>query len=1000
MNDELDPEIFGDLPPPEAQGPPSAQEEVQPQYPVVQSLGSGSYGVTNLCFDPYREGGQVVQKLMSERVSQQFPDLVEHHFSRLQGLAHPGLALVRDFGWEGGRAFLVREWVQGNSLAQEIAKLKFEEILGIFRQLLQVLDYLFSRNIFHLHLKPENLMVSSGGSNLLKVTDFGLSEGIHRVIPGKELRIGTPPYTAPDYSTHPVPDIRADLYSVGVLCYWAFSRQLPYPGRDAKKILQAQQMAEPKPVGQIVNVPEKLSQWVQSLIQPAAKDRPNDVRAVYRDFLTATESLNLKGANFPPLVFSAPDQVFRRKWALKTLRRMLQQGRRWAFQGSAGMGKSYFAHWVQRLLWSNQKRAVLYDGRVLAQIKGEVFEHAEGVAFVIIDNADGGPILPWLEARTYPHVIALGKDLSWAKNNPDWQFLNLELLDEAGLREILQETFGKISESNLQIFKTNVQGQPGELVYQTRALNRLGAVQPSGNQWILSEDALQRVSAGAPGGGISPLLKMLDVELRPVVTLLTLVQAPLTVTTVAEWLGREEAALRPILLDGAFQEILARRVWWGQEYFQSQMSAPKDTPEDVTEEDLQAWVLGLEELGWYNQGRQLLERGFPQDQVQRNSELILTRCRLAALSGDYGIVLQNMTASFVGQLSPEQQAQAFELLARALVASGKGGQAESAYKKAFAQYRSQQDIAGQAQVVLELAEWYGSTGNNERSLKFFEQALVLAKKLPTESSVLGQVFLGIGNFYAGQTDFARAEENFLKCVEPFIQHRQFRLLAKAYLAFANLWVEQGEFTQGEFYAREALFIANFMEDREVLAGVYFTLSQIEEHKTNAAAALERLGEVLFVLDQQTNKPLYGEALIRRAHFFEKNRMLDRALQEAGKILVLGNETQNELIKAQGYMIRGKVTRRDHKRLEEAFTQFRMAQDFLSKMPDASFGWECDYEMGEIERNRGNSPKARTYYESALNRLNRYVNSLPKQVQEQFLQDGKREQIEMALKWLR
>lgn len=1002
MKDELDPEVFGDLPPPDLEERPPAEEVYQPQYPLIQTLGTGPTGSIQLCADPYREGVQVVQRLINERTSRIIPDLVEHGFARLQGLVHPALVSVRDFGWEGSQVFLVREWIQGESFSQAVPKLRLKEILSVIRQLLQALDYLFSQNVFHLQLKPENLFIVSEkiGETQLKVSDFGLGEILHRALAGRKALVGTPPFTAPDYAAQPSPDTRADLYSVGVLCYWALSRQLPYSEADAIKIHQAQQISEPKPLEKIAKVPPKLSQWVQSLIQPAAKDRPRDPRTAYRDFLSATASMALGNPTFPPLIFSDPEQIFRRKFALKTFRRIVQMGKYWAIQGPPGMGKGYLARWFQRLLWANGKQAVLYDGRKIAQLRGETQGDAKESAFVLIDYGDQGPVPAWLEARAYPNVILFGENFPWAKKDPSWQVLNLDSLDESLLREIEAESFGGLSDAAHQALLTVHQGNPGELVRQTRALAKQGLILETGGKWALREEGLKTISQVRQGGALGQAVASLDPKVGRVLYMLSLVQAPMTAATIAENVDHDAEALYPFLLDWTRQEWLVRRIWWGQEFFQSQFPSPQALPEGISEEDIASWVLSLEQLGWYRRAKDLLERSFSPDKLQRNSELILTRCRLSGLSGDPQIIFQNITSTFVKELPLEQQGPAFEILGRGLMAVGKPEQAEASYKKAFAQYRAGQDLAGQVQVLMDLGGWYGESEDGERALKFFGQALAFAKKLPEGSPLLGQVFLEIGRFYQRVTDYPRAEENFTKSIEQFSHHRFDHLLAKAYQNFAGLLVRMGEFQQAENYAREAVAIASFKEDLETFGAACFTLSQIEEQKENPTGVLERLGEVIFATGRRPRDSLYGEALVRRAYFYEKNRQLDKAQKEAENLLALGHENQNELLKAQGYMIRGKVARRDLKKLEEGFTQFHMAQNIFARFPDHPNAWECDFEMGEIERNRGNSAKARSLYESALNRLNRYVSSLPQPAQESFLKDGKREQIEMALRWLR
>lgn len=977
-------------------------EAYQPQYPPLQSLGQGLKGTTSLCYDPYREGSQVVQKLFNQQTSRQVPDLVEHGFAKLQGVAHPYLALVRDFGWEGSQTFLVREWIQGSNFSQILPKLRPEEILGIIRQLLEALGYLLTQNILHLHLKPENLIIvtDSASGHVLKLTDFGLNEILYRPLPQKELAAGTLPYTAPEYFISPRPDPRADLYSVGILAYWTLSKRLPYAGKDTQTILAAQKKAEPKPLEKVADVGHKLSDWVQSLIQPSPQDRPQDLASAYQAFLGALSGIKLKSSSVPPLVFSNTEQIFRRKYALKTFRRIAGQGRRWAFQGPRGVGKTFFARWMQRLFWVNEKRVVFYDGQGLVQLFGESLAHPGDLLFVIIDNADKGPVPAWLEARPYQHVIVFGEDLTWAKTDPQWQFHSLENLEAGTLQEIYTGMFEKMPETNLAQWTKSHQGNPGGLVREVRAWARQGLIQPFQGKWRFRETSLLGVLKEGGENTLGQALAGLEPQGRRAVTLLSMVQAPLTPETLAEWLDRDADSLQEILWEGVRQELLIRRLWWGREFFQSTLPPPLGLPAGVGDPQVQEWSLGLEELGWYRQSKEILERSCPAEKLQRDGELILTRCRLAGLIGHDPIVFQNITPTFLRGLSPEQVGPAFEILGRSLMATGRGDEAESAYKKAFAQYRSVKDPAGQVQVLMDLGTYDANRGESSRALKFFDHALGIAEKLPEASPLRGQVDLEIGRFYREATDYAKAEENLLKSIEHFTHYRQYHWLAKAYQNFASLWADQGEWDQAEFYGREALSIAAFKEDWLSLGRVFQLLSRVEEARGNPSGILERLSEAVFALEKQPQDPLLGESYRRRAEFYERNRQLEKARRDSDRLLELGNSRHNFSWIAQAHMIRGKVARRDATRLDQAYREFQRALENFSKIPGTPDQWECWYELGEVERNRGKPREARSHYESALSHLDRYVSTLSPGAREYFLKDGKRDQIELVLKWLR
>lgn len=149
---------------------------------------------------------------------------------------HEHLARVLDLDSHEGRLFMVLEYLcmnlgsligEGHVLEHPTRPLPWDRALDFVSQTLKGLDYLHSRGVTHLDIKPGNLMLNSQGQ--IKIIDLGLSRiaGEHWV-PPKGLKIGTPGYCPPEQEQNPnKADHRADLYALAVVLYRLITGYLP-----------------------------------------------------------------------------------------------------------------------------------------------------------------------------------------------------------------------------------------------------------------------------------------------------------------------------------------------------------------------------------------------------------------------------------------------------------------------------------------------------------------------------------------------------------------------------------------------------------------------------------------------------------------------------------------------------------------------------------------------------------------------------------------------------
>jgi len=159
--------------------------------------------------------------------------LFEQEANILVHLKHPNLPEVSAFFEEGGRWYLVMEFVPGVSLARRLeeanAPLLPSEVLEWALQICDVLEYLHGQPqpVIFRDLKPSNVMVTPFG--LVKLIDFGIARTFKQGQARDTFTMGSENYAAPEQWGQAQTDARADLYALGATMYHLLTNTAPLP---------------------------------------------------------------------------------------------------------------------------------------------------------------------------------------------------------------------------------------------------------------------------------------------------------------------------------------------------------------------------------------------------------------------------------------------------------------------------------------------------------------------------------------------------------------------------------------------------------------------------------------------------------------------------------------------------------------------------------------------------------------------------------------------------
>jgi serine/threonine protein kinase len=248
------------------------------KYQIRGVLGRGAMGTVYDGWDPAigRRVAIKTVRLLDPDDAEAFDALArfKNEAQAAGRLSHRNIVSVYDYGESEENAYIVMEFVEGQSLKQCLETgqhFPVAETVRIMEHLLAGLQYSHDKGVTHRDIKPGNVILAKDGQ--VKLADFGIAriESSAMTVVGTVL--GTPAYMSPEQLMGQPTDRRTDIYSAGVLLYQLLTGVRPFEGGLTVIMHKALNTIPPRPSAVAVAAPASLDPVVARAMakQPASR---------------------------------------------------------------------------------------------------------------------------------------------------------------------------------------------------------------------------------------------------------------------------------------------------------------------------------------------------------------------------------------------------------------------------------------------------------------------------------------------------------------------------------------------------------------------------------------------------------------------------------------------------------------------------------------------------------------------------------------------------------
>ncbi|QSB15010.1 serine/threonine protein kinase [Natronosporangium hydrolyticum] len=264
------------------------------RYRLDDRVGGGGMGEVWRATDQVL-GRSVAVKLMRRELVAE-PGFADRFLAEARTMAtirHPGVVGIHDYHGDAAGAFLVMEYVEGESLAEVLhrsGRLDPARAMRLMSQAAEALQAAHDKGVVHRDIKPGNLLVTA--DDTLVLTDFGIARSAgNAALTAAGAIVGTPQYLSPEQVLGRPATARSDLYALGVVGYECLTGQRPFDGDNPFEIAMKRLQEPPPPL------PPTVPPAVRAVLDRALATEPEQRWATAREMASATQRAATAGAS-------------------------------------------------------------------------------------------------------------------------------------------------------------------------------------------------------------------------------------------------------------------------------------------------------------------------------------------------------------------------------------------------------------------------------------------------------------------------------------------------------------------------------------------------------------------------------------------------------------------------------------------------------------------------------------------------------------------------------
>lgn len=256
------------------------------RYRIIRQIGSGGMSSVYLAIDEQTSRDVAIKVLKEElQDDQEFVSRFQTEAKAASSLNHPHVVKVLGVGQDGGKRYMVQEYISGKTLKQVIqerGRIDWEESVHIALQVASGLEHAHAHGVVHRDIKPHNILMTDGNTAML--TDFGIARAStsNTVTIQGGSTMGSVHYFSPEQARGGIVGPKADIYSLGVMIYEMVTGLLPFEGETSVAVAVKHLQETPANPTEIhPDIPDGLSRIIHKCMQKAPSARYESARELY-----------------------------------------------------------------------------------------------------------------------------------------------------------------------------------------------------------------------------------------------------------------------------------------------------------------------------------------------------------------------------------------------------------------------------------------------------------------------------------------------------------------------------------------------------------------------------------------------------------------------------------------------------------------------------------------------------------------------------------------------